>query len=122
MAGKLIIGGVEMPTPVLRGVTITRNKIWSKDAGRTASGKMVGTIVAVKTKISIKWPPLTQAQVALIEQAVSSGTPFVSMTYPDMAGRTRTSTVYFGDVTYTQYSWSDGVCYVQDVSVDAIEQ
>ena len=121
MAQKLTIAGVVMPTPALKGVTIARNKIWSSDTGRTASGRMVGTLVAIKTKVNIKWPPLTLAQVAKIESAVSTDA-FVPMTYTDMAGVERSLTVDFGDGTYTQYSWSDGICYVQDVSVDAIEQ
>ncbi len=48
----------KMPTR-LEGVVISREKIWSANTGRTAAGKMVGTVVAVETTIKIKWPPLT---------------------------------------------------------------
>ncbi|MCD8341482.1 MAG: hypothetical protein LUC87_04920 [Clostridiales bacterium] len=118
----LTIGGVKMPTPALEGLTITREKIWSSDTGRTSSGKMVGTIVAIKTKVAIKWPVLTMAQVETIEGAVSSSAPFVTMTYTDMTGATSTKTVYFGTPSYTVYSYADGVQYVKDVTVDGIEQ
>ncbi len=118
---SLKINGVTMPTPALQGVTLSSNKVWSADTGRTSSGKMVGTLVAVKAKIEIKWPPLTFAQVALIEAAVS-GDAFVPVQYTDMSGTTVTKTMYFGTPSYTQYSWCDGVCYVTDVSVDGVEQ
>lgn len=67
----LYINGVRMPDPALEGVTVSREKIWSSNTGRTASGKMAGTVVAVKTTLKIKWPVLTPAQVATIEGAVS---------------------------------------------------
>ncbi|MCD8126670.1 MAG: hypothetical protein LUD82_04090 [Clostridiales bacterium] len=118
----LTIGGVKMPTPALEGLTITREKIWSSDTGRTASGKMVGTIVAIKTKVAIKWPVLTMDEVETIEGAVSSSAPFVTMTYTDTTGATSTKTVYFGTPSYTVYSYADGTQYVKDVTVDGIEQ
>ena len=120
---ELYIGGVKMPTPALEGMTITSEKIWSANTGRTASGKMVGTIVAIKTKVTIKWPPLTPDQVAVIEGAVSDeSAPFTTMKYTDMTGTTVTKTVYFGTPTYTWYAWANGVQYIKDVSVDGIEQ
>lgn len=118
----LTIGGVAMPTPALEGLTITREKIWSADTGRTSSGKMVGTIVAIKTKISITWPPLTMEEVATIEEAVSSSNSFVSMSYTDMTGSTVTKTVYFGTPSYTVYSYAEGLQWVKDVTVDGVEQ
>lgn len=119
---KLKINGIELPDPALEGMTITREKIWSADTGRVSSGKMVGTLVAIKTKVAIKWPPLTVAQVALIEKAVSGSEPFIPMTYTDMTGQTVTKTVYFGTPSYTIYSQADGLQYVKDVTVDGIEQ
>ena len=120
---ELYINNVKMPTPALKGVTLTSNKIWSADTGRVASGKMVGTLVAVKSKMAIKWPPLTESQVAVIEAAVSGAdNPFVPVEHTDMAGNTVRKTMYFGDVTYTQYSWQEGVRYITDAAVDGIEQ
>ena len=120
---NLTIHGVEMPTPMHKGVKISTNKVWSANTGRTSTGKMVGTIVAVKAKLEIKWPPLTEDQVALIEAAVSDReNPFVPVSYTDMAGNTVTKTMYFGDVSYSQYSWAGGLRYITDVAVSAIEQ
>lgn len=120
---ELYIGGVQMPTPALEGVTISREKIWSADTGRTASGRMVGTIVSIKTTVKIKWPPLTMAQAQRIEGAVSDKNhPFTTLTYTDMTGTTVTKTVYFGTPTYTMYSWAKGFQYVEGVSVEGVER
>lgn len=120
---ELYIDGVQMPTPALEGITITSEKIWSSNAGRSASGKMLGTCVVIKAKISITWPPLTPEQAAVIETAVSNrDKPYVPLKYTDMTGETVTKTVYFGTPSYTWYSWSGGLQYMKSVSVDAIEQ
>ncbi len=120
---ELYIGGVQMPTPALEGVTITREKVWSSDTGRSSSGKMLGTIVAIKSKITIKWPVLTFDQVQTIESAVSDADdPFVTVKYTDMTGTTVTKTMYFGTPTYTMYGAAAGTQWVKDVTVDGIEQ
>lgn len=119
----LYINGQKMPTPALEGLIISKEKVWSANTGRTAAGKMVGTVVAVKTTVKIKWPPLTPAQVAVIEAAVSDGSdPFVPVKFTDATGTTVTKTMYFGTPTYTVYSWANGRQYLRDVSVTAIEQ
>ena len=113
--------GVQLPTPKLGGLTITPNKMWSANTGRLeSSGEMVGTIVAIKYKISIKWPDLTMEQVQIIESVVSSMTAFHTLKYTDMTGQTRELQVYFGDPTYTPYAYSEGVQWVRDAAVDAI--
>lgn len=119
----LYIDGAKMPDPAVEGVTVSSEKIWSSNTGRAASGKMVGTIVAIKTTLKIKWPPLTPPQVAAIESKVSSKSrPFVSVRFTDPTGTTITKTMYFGTPQYTVYSWADGVQYINGVTVDAIEQ
>ncbi|MCD7881483.1 MAG: hypothetical protein LUG47_07470 [Clostridiales bacterium] len=120
---RLTINGVSMPDPALEGVTISTEKVWSANTGRTASGKMVGSIIATKTTIKIKWPVLTTDQIALIEGAVSDpDNPFVPVSYTDMCGETVERTVYFGTPSYTLYSWADGLTLVKDASVEGIEQ
>lgn len=119
----LTINGVAMPAPALEGVTITTEKVWSANTGRTASGRMVGDVIARKTTIKIKWPVLTPEEAALIETAVSDpDQPFVPIRYTDMRGNTVEKTVYFGTPTYTVYSWADGLRLVKDASVDGIER
>ena len=120
---ELYIDGVQMPTPKLGGLTITPNKMWSANTGRLeSSGEMVGTIVAIKHKISIKWPDLTMEQIGTIEAAISSRTAFHELQYTDMTGQVATLQVYFGDPTYTIYSYSEDIRWIRDAAVDAIEK
>lgn len=120
---ELYIDGVLMPTPALGGLTLTTNKLWSANTGRLeATGKMTGTITAIKHKVEIKWPPLSMEDAATIEAAVSSKTAFHSLKYTDQGGTARTLTVYFGDISYTIHSYSEGLQRVENISVSAIEQ
>jgi hypothetical protein len=118
----LVVNGVTLPAPALNGVSISREKIWSAATGRTASGKMVGTVIAQKYTLKLKWPPLTMAQAALIQQAVSTGPEFFPVSFTDAGGQRRNLTMYAGTPTYTQYSWKQGIQYVVDVAVELIEQ
>lgn len=117
----LYINNVLMPAPALQGVTIGGEPIWSPDTGRTASGKMVGSITARKTTLKIKWPPLTMSQAATIKGAIEAA-DFFPVQFTGADGTTRTLTMYAGPLSFIQYSWADGVQYVIDVSVDLIER
>lgn len=120
---ELFVDDVQLPTPKLEGLTITENKMWSANTGRLEnSGEMAGTIVAIKLKLDIKWPPLTMAQVQQIRAAVSSLTAFHQLRFTDMSGEVTEISVYFGDPSYTLYSYSEGVQRIHDVSVSAIEK
>lgn len=120
---ELTVDGTVLPTPKQEGLVFSTNKIWSSNTGRLEqTGNMAGTIVCLKRKVEISWPPLTWSQVAVIESAVSNLTNWHTLQYTDMTGTTQTMTVYFGDPRYTQYSWADGKQYVLDVQVSAIEQ
>ena len=57
MSDELIIGDVTMPTLKLNGLTITKEKIWSKNTGRAASGEMIGDIITTKYTLKCSWPP-----------------------------------------------------------------
>ncbi len=117
----LYINNVLMPAPAHQGVTISREPIWSPDTGRTASGKMVGSIAARKTTLKIKWPPLTMSQAATIKGAIEAA-DFFPVAFTDMTNTRRSLTMYAGPASFTQYSWVDGMQYVLDASVDLIER
>lgn len=120
---ELIVDGVTLPTPALNGLTITMNKIWSANTGRLENtGEMAGTIVAMKRKLEIQWPALKMEDIAVIEAAVSSMTPFHQLQYTDMTGQKETIEVYFGDPTYSIYSYSPGVQRITGAKVSAIEK
>lgn len=120
---ELYVDGIQLPTPALDGLTITPNKMWSANTGRLEnSGEMAGTIVAIKHKLEIKWPPMSMEDAKIIDAAVSSATAFHQLKYTDMTGAVTELTVYFGDPSYTIRSYSPGVQWISDVSVSAIEK
>lgn len=120
---EIYVDGVQLPTPKLEGVTITSNKMWSANTGRLEnSGRMEGTIVAIKRKIQIAWPELSMTEVQTIESAISSVEPFHALKYVDMTGTVCETEVYFGDPSYTIVSYSPGIQRIKDATVSAIER
>ena len=119
---SLTINGVNVPLPAKEGVTITHEKIWSSGSGRTSTGNMSGTIVAIKRKIALKWPPLTTAQAATIDRAVNTKTEFFTVKYTTESGSDGSGTFYAGTPTFTQYSYVKGKRYLTGVSVNLIER
>ena len=111
-----------MPPLKLNGLTFSKNKVWSSNTGRASNAEMVGDLVAIKNSIRCEWPPLTRAQVAVIDQAVST-VGFFSVTYTDPRDDTRkTITCYADDPSYPVYSYVDGVKTYQGVAVELIEK
>lgn len=98
----LVIDGVPMPTPKRDGIVVSQEKIWSSDTGRSASGKMIGTLIGIKTTVQITWGLLTPAEADLIQKAVSrTDKPFSVMEYTDINGETSSKTVYFNTPSFT---------------------
>ena len=118
----LTVDGVELPAPAIDGVTISKEKLWSQDTGRSASGQLNGTIVAQKVTLKVKWPTLTPQEAKIIDDIAASGTAFHSVKYTDIAGTTYTKTMYFGSPSGTWGSWAPGAQTVTDYSVDMIER
>lgn len=108
-----------MPMP--KGIEITIEKIWSKNAGRTAGAKMVGDIIAFKTKLKITWPMLSRERVAAIDAAITPA--FFNVTFTDPRSNSRkTQSFYAGTPTYAVYSYAKGLKTYNGVGVDLIEQ
>ena len=51
MAYQLSVDGIALPSPKRDGVIISDERVWSANTGRTASGKMAGNTIAVKSTI-----------------------------------------------------------------------
>lgn len=121
---SIYIDDEEMPCPALSGIEISHEKIWSNDTGRVAAPpcNMVGTIIAIKKNLTIKWPVLTRAEAAKIDAALSSMTPFHKLRYVDIGGNDTTIYAYFGTPKYTIYSYVPSIAYIENVSVSAVEQ
>ena len=118
----LWFNGAAMPDPALNGFTVSPEKIWSKKTGRAANGEMLGDVVAIKNTISIKWPPLTHAETALIDGYCSLA--FFNVTYSDprAGGANTTITVYAGAPSYPVYTYVNGIKTYHGVAVDLVQK
>lgn len=118
---KLYIDGVAMPMLKQGGLTISRNKVWSSNTGRTSSGLMVGDLIRICAKLQCEFVPLDPEDTALLDNAVSR--PFFRVTYEDpTSGRMVSKTMYAGDATYPIYTYANGQTIYDGVGVDLIEQ
>lgn len=96
----LIINGVEFPV-AYDGYTHSRNKIWSKNTGRTNSGEMVGTIIAIKNKVEVELVPLTPEKAAVLDSVISDvDNPFPTAKMLYLDGTQKEITIYMGDASY----------------------
>ena len=75
----LKVGSVALPSPV--SLSSNDEIIWSSNTGRTASGDMVGDIVAEKKNLEIKWGVLTEKEMKTISSNLKAG--FFPMTFRD---------------------------------------
>lgn len=116
---KLLIGGKQMPP--FSEITITPEKIWSKNTGRGADGKMQGDIVAVKMKLQIKFNVLTAQQKKILDDAIKPA--FFTVKYKEPSDSTyHEKTMYAGTPTYPVYSYVNGYPDYVGVGVDLIER
>lgn len=119
----LYIGGVKMPCPALQGVTVSYNKIWSKNTGRAAADALMhGTVVAMKRTFSISWNTLTMEQYKKLRDAIESEYSFRNMRLVDDTGEEITVSVYFGTLEATIYSYAPGKQYITGAKVEAVER
>jgi hypothetical protein len=110
-----------MPEPKFQGITFTKEKIWSKNTGRTASGKMVGDVIAIKTKMEITFPPLSGEQVMKLDAALEPA--FIEVYFKDPRKNAYTTkTFYAGTPSYPVYSYAKKLPEYVGVAVDLVEQ
>ncbi|HCT93010.1 MAG TPA: hypothetical protein DF613_16750 [Lachnospiraceae bacterium] len=121
----LWLNGKEMPDPAAPdGITITKEPVWSKNAGRGSTAKFIGDIVGYKFTIQIKWPILSQRQTAMIDAAVTEQ-PFFTAKFidpTDASGAFVEKTVYAGSPTYPVYSYVEGLPRYIGVGLKIVEQ
>jgi hypothetical protein len=86
------VNGVDIATPKVFSVEI--NDI-DGETERNANGDLIRDRIAVKQKLNMEWPPLTNLGNATLLQAVSG--VFFDVTYPDpITGTNITKTMYVG--------------------------
>lgn len=118
---KLIFGNEVVATPT--NITFANEKLWSNNAGRTASCKMVGDIRDIKKTIHIEWAYLTPAEVKQINSYISSrDRVFWDITFLDEEFETVTKTVYAGTPSYEQWGWDEKRRLCKVTAVDLVEQ
>ncbi len=120
---KLELNGVEMPAPMADGVDLSTEHIWSKNTGRNGRGTMIGTVNVDKRTVTIKWPPLTEDQVALIEANVSRpGRPWVRITMTMADATVMSFLSYTGPHKSTGWKPLGGVWRRSNMQVSVIER
>ncbi|GAX46763.1 DUF6711 family protein [Pseudolactococcus reticulitermitis] len=116
------INGVAVATP--QTFDVTYSDIDADTSGRNANGTMIRDIIVKnKTKLSIKWPQLSQAQSKVILDA--SNGDFFTVTYPDpLTNGDVTKTFYAGDRSMGHYSWHPefNAYAIRDLGFDCIER
>ena len=69
----VFIDGVKMPNCVEGGITVTRNKLYAKNAGRSeTTGDFIGDIVARKYDVNLSWVQLKETDFNLICEPADS--------------------------------------------------
>ena len=119
---EIKINGSKIPVPDENGFRRTKNKIWSSNTGRSASGKMLGDIVAVKYTLEFSWSKLTAQEVKDLESAVGTAAFFPVVFPEEGTGSSVTKYFYAGDMTYATKKYENGVEIYSDVILPLIEQ
>lgn len=114
----LKIGDLEIKAQKL---DISREPIWSSSTGRTASGKMMGDIVAQKYKLTVTLPPMSDDEAASFDAAILPA--FFEVTFKNpTTGKNTTKSMYAGTPKYPVYSYADGLPRYVGIAVDLVEQ
>ena len=119
MARKVLWSGdTVLPAPT--AISVNDEIIWSSNTGRTASGLMVGDVVAQKKNISIEWGVLKESELALIKRVMIAG--FFPFSFRD-DGIDITISSYRGTLSKKQLGWlGDGIFYYKSASVSVIQK
>jgi len=113
----LKINNVAIAAPSAYEVTI---QDLDGESNRNASGNMIRDRIAVKRKINLEWPPLSQGELSTLLNAVSS--VFFTVTFPDPQLGMVTNTMYVGDRTAPAYQYKNGEVKWSGLKMNFIEK
>lgn len=113
----LKIAGVTVKTP--NELKIGRFDLTKSN--RTASGKMMMELIAIKRRVDCVWRMLPDNDLKLIVDTITVNKPFFSLEYPDVGGQ-MTMTCYAGDIITSLWHTKNGIRYWEEVSIGFIEQ
>lgn len=123
MAFVLEVDGKSWPCPASNGFKINREKVWSANTGRSASAKMQGKIVGIKTTLDMAFPPsVTSKQLKTIKTSVDSKEEWHTVKFTNEVGETETIEAYFGNPSYEPYSFINGKMVLSSISIQAVER
>lgn len=111
------INGVDIATPKTYESSISDI---DGETNRNANGELIRDRIAVKRKLSLEWPPLTQSQISTLLNAVSS--VFFSVTFPDPQLGMITKTMYVGDRSAPAYSYINSEVKWSGLKMNFIEK
>lgn len=111
------INGVAIASPSAFEVSITD---LDGETNRNANGDLVRDRIAVKRKINLEWPPLTQSEIQTLLTSV--GSVFFTVTFPDPQQGLVTKTMYVGDRTAPAYQYVNGEVKWQGLKMNFIEK
>ena len=107
--------------PPVQSLTVTSEKIWSKNTTRSANGELKGDIVAIKLKAAFTFAPLSKDQTKVLDTAISKA--FFNAKFENPRnGKIETHKMYSGSGSYPVYSYVDGLPRYVGVAVDLIEK
>lgn len=120
----ITIDGVQMPPMKENGLTIIPHKLWAANSGRSNStGEFVGDLVSIKYELKLEWDDLTDAEFALVDGAVNTLRPFLSVNFcPKNSTGYITRSFYANDPNYTVLRTRKGKTYYNSVTVNLIEK
>ena len=113
----LKINGVAIATPKSFEVTISD---LDGETNRNATGNLIRDRIAIKRKLSLEWPPLNQAEISSLLNAIS--TVFFTVTFPDPQLGIITKTMYTGDRSSPMYCYINGVAKWEGLKMNFIEK
>lgn len=89
---------------------------------RNANGELIRDRVAVKRKLTCKFPPMTQSQISTLLNSMTA--TFFSVTYLDPQDGVVTKTMYAGDRSTPLYKYGNGTTDVlwENMNVEFIEK
>ena len=111
------INGVAILTPKSFEATVSD---LDGESNRNLFGELVRSRIAVKRKLTLEWPPLTQSEISTLLNAVSS--VFFTVTFPDPQLGMITKTMYVGDRTVPAYQFKDGQVKWSGLKMNFIEK
>ena len=104
-----------------KGITVTNEKVWTSDTGRSTTGLMMGKIVAIKHTFSIKLVGLSVSDYNTIEAVITNKTfPFFYATVNDGVKTYSSVEVYAASTSVTVYN--DKVAKYFDYTMELVER